>query len=98
MKIGKGLRKKLEKNKAVKARMEKNLEDRQRAYGPGFTSDGLPQPTSVGFSELLEQEKKLKPVHPKFIETRFTKYDGHPQSEGGIHWEQGGLPGLGKRR
>ena len=95
-----GIRKSLEKNKArakAKARMEKNLEDRQRAYGPGFTPDGLPEPAPTSFSELKKQATS-KRGHPRFIEVRFTEYDGHPRFQDGICWCQGGLPGLGKRR
>jgi hypothetical protein len=100
-----GIRKSLEKNEArakVKARMEKNLEDRQRAYGPGFTPDGLPEPAPSSSSEVKKQgkskQKKGKRGHPRFIETRFTEHDGQPRFEGGISWNQGGLPGSGKRR
>jgi len=95
-----GIRKRLEKNKAVakvKARMEKNLEDRQRAYGSGFTSDGLPEPAPIGFSELKKQAKSNR-RQPRFLEVTFTEYDGQPRFEGGISWNQGGLPGSGKRR
>jgi hypothetical protein len=86
----------------AKARMEKNLEDRQRAYGPGFTPDGLPEPAPVGFSEVKKQgrseQNKGKHGHPKFIEATFTQYDAHPRFAGGIRYKQGGLPTLGKKR
>lgn len=81
----------------VKARMEKNLEGRQKAYGPGFTPDGQPEPAPISFSELKKQSKRGQ-SRPRFIEARFTEHDGHPRFEGGIRWEQGGSPGLGKRR
>ena len=81
----------------VKARMEKNLEDRQKAYGPGFTPDGLPEPAPISFSELKKQSKPGQ-SRARFIEARFTEHDAHPRFEGGIRWKQGGSPGLGKRR
>ena len=78
--------------------MEKNLEDRQKAYGQGFTPDGLPELAPIGFSEL-EKQAKSKPRQPRFVNVTSTeKYDGQPRFEGGISWNQGGLPGLGKRR
>lgn len=96
---GMGVR--IDKNKArakVKARMEKNLEDRQKAYGPGFTPDGLPEPAPIGLSELKKQTKSKRGRRPKFMEVGFTEHDSHPRFSGGIRWKQGGLPGSGKRR
>ena len=91
------------------ARMAKNLGDRERAYGPLLTSDGLPKtvPTRVsevnprknkGAKHKSRTKRKRRESEPRFIVVGFKEYDAHPRFEGGIRWEQGGLPGSGKRR
>ena len=76
-----------------RARMARNLEDRQRAYGPRLTPDGEPKPAPIRLSELKKLPKRKRKQPWILVET-----EGQPRFEGGCSWVQGGLPSLGKDR
>lgn len=59
------------------------------------------QPTikaTVSKANVMSGKKRI--YTQKEIEDQFAEplYEGQPRFEGGIRWEQGGSPGLGKRR
>jgi hypothetical protein len=51
---------------------------------------GYPDPQKKS-SGKKSKKRKVRELHEPWT-------DGQPRFEGGIRWEQGGLPGLGKRR
>jgi len=54
--------------------------------------------TTANNAAVLSTKRQVKPEKPKKKNFLEPPYERQPKFEGGIRWEQGGLPSLGKRR